>query len=694
MSDWDFEKDGPIKLKGNWKWWPNQIIEPEAILANEAALFKNALSVKVPSDWSDLKVIGSKADYNRGFASLAIKLKLGKKSRLFDYYVFGIASAYDAYIFDGNKAKKFLSNGLVSKNHNEAVSQYYPSAKSLKIERDEVFIFLQISNYDFRQIGIIAAPELGPLKERVLSLPVNYLISAILMGTFLFMSLYHILLFLQRKRHLESLWFGLGMIFLVSRTVSSERLLEPIFSENLSEFPFVFLIKTEYISMVCATFFSQLYLYEMLKNKLIKSFIPFLGGICFLFILGFLFSDSHSIFVGNLLNSFQLLLFCLLLIDAFIFIKMSIQGSRMARMMVIGFLLMALTVINDVLYSNAYINTVELMKYGLFLFIFFQAYLISDKFVKAYEKSEYLGENLKKEIEERTIRLEAEKKRAEESEKDAVLAKLIAESRKKQALEAQLQLETKSEIIKADLAAAANLQRTVNELPDLKTSGLEISSFYKPSENIGGDFVIVRELSDNRLFYCQGDISGKGPKAALASLYIRATVEQKIELLESSSQKLLEFLEGINDTITKSLSSEVFSTFSCGILRPDEKRLIYVNGGHPPAIISNDSRTQNLKPSVSPFGIDWSLEDKKMIVQESELEEGSYLLVFSDSVTELPGKAFSRERIGFNRALKISKEHLKEPGEKSAETLSKALLKKTENKNYDDDCSILLIKLY
>jgi signal transduction histidine kinase len=104
------------------------------------------------------------------------------------------------------------------------------------------------------------------------------------------------------------------------------------------------------------------------------------------------------------------------------------------------FLVLALTVVNDVLYYNQVISTFDMAKFGLFSFIFAQAFLLSIKFSKAFKSVEELSlkqakwsTELEKTVQERTqdlqITLEDLKltqKQLVESEKMAALGALVA----------------------------------------------------------------------------------------------------------------------------------------------------------------------------------------------------------------------------------------------------------------------------
>jgi hypothetical protein len=119
----------------------------------------------------------------------------------------------------------------------------------------------------------------------------------------------------------------------------------------------------------------------------------------------------------------------------FVFIKAAIKKREGALFSCMMFLVLALTVVNDVLYYNQVISTFDMAKFGLFSFIFAQAFLLSIKFSKAFQSVEELSlrqakwsTELEKTVQERTHDLQTTledlkltQKQLVESEKMAAL---------------------------------------------------------------------------------------------------------------------------------------------------------------------------------------------------------------------------------------------------------------------------------
>jgi len=74
LRQWDFDKDGPVELTGEWEFYWSTHLAPEDF-ADSAKPQKTGL-IKVPSVWNGYPVAGKKTSGD-GFATLRLKVLLG-----------------------------------------------------------------------------------------------------------------------------------------------------------------------------------------------------------------------------------------------------------------------------------------------------------------------------------------------------------------------------------------------------------------------------------------------------------------------------------------------------------------------------------------------------------------------------------------------------------------------------------------
>src|SRR5215213_1380139 len=91
------------------------------------------------------------------------------------------------------------------------------------------------------------------------------------------------------------------------------------------------------------------------------------------------------------------------------------------------------------------------------------------------------------------------------------------------------------ERIEQELRVARSIQHASlpEKVPDLE--GWQISPFYKPAREVGGDFYDFHLLSDGRLGVVVGDATGKGVPAALVMASARSMLRAVSQTLDSSS---------------------------------------------------------------------------------------------------------------------------------------------------------------
>ena len=180
----------------------------------------------------------------------------------------------------------------------------------------------------------------------------------------------------------------------------------------------------------------------------------------------------------------------------------------------------------------------------------------------------------------------------------------------------------KDALIKQDLSTAEETQKNLfASLPDIDV----IHGLVIPARNLSGDFLDYLQIG-NEIFFCQGDVSGKGIPAAL-------TVARCLALFRYMANQGC-----APEVIAKSLNQEMhqiterfertagFVTLFIGKYDLLKKTVKYLNCGHGNILICNQNLDIETKAAtLPPIGIvsseelNWSceyinLEDKKMFV--------------------------------------------------------------------------------
>ena len=205
--------------------------------------------------------------------------------------------------------------------------------------------------------------------------------------------------------------------------------------------------------------------------------------------------------------------------------------------------------------------------------------------------------------------------------------------------------------IEGELKVAKDIQLSM--LPKAFTptddnKNLDIYGQQISAHEVGGDFYDFL-LRDDKLFFCIGDVSGKGVPAALV---MSRTLDQFRN--EASHQDNLEEIVGfINKKLCSGNDTCIFITFFAGVLDLSSGLLHYCNGGHNKPFLISESIQANTselgiaelpaKPNL-PLGIS---DDAAYVVREYAVPPGTIIFLYTDGLTEAMNA--QNERFGLER---------------------------------------------
>src|SRR5215212_7616826 len=159
--------------------------------------------------------------------------------------------------------------------------------------------------------------------------------------------------------------------------------------------------------------------------------------------------------------------------------------------------------------------------------------------------------------------------------------------------------------IEQELRVARRIQQASlpPEVPELE--GWQITPYYQPAREVGGDFYDFHPLSEGRLGLVVGDATGKGVPAALVMSTTCGMLQAISQALDSSSSSPGEVLERVNETLVTRIPSNMFVTCFYAILDPKSGSLSYANAGHdlPYLNRSGDDDAEELRATGMPLGL-------------------------------------------------------------------------------------------
>jgi serine phosphatase RsbU (regulator of sigma subunit)/ketosteroid isomerase-like protein len=210
------------------------------------------------------------------------------------------------------------------------------------------------------------------------------------------------------------------------------------------------------------------------------------------------------------------------------------------------------------------------------------------------------------------------------------------------------------ERIEQELRVARRIQHASlpKEVPELE--GWQISPYYQPAREVGGDFYDFHLLSEGKLGLVVGDATGKGVPAALVMATTCGMLQAVAQALGASSSPG-EVLERVNETLVARIPPNMFVTCFYAILDPKSGHLSYANAGHDLPYLQRRGDAEELMARGMPLGLmpGMSYEER-----EVALEAGEAAFLYSDGLVEAHDP--KGEMFGFPRLRALVAEHAAE----------------------------------
>jgi signal transduction histidine kinase len=381
LEDWNFSEDPPVNLNGEWQFYWNQLLDPEAF--NNGSHLEQTGFITLPGIWNDYQVEGE-AINGKGFATFRLEIKLENQRESLALKILDMATAYKIWINND----LVLSNGLVGNNAENSQAQFLPQTARIRSSSDKIFVTLQISNYQHKKGGawttILFGSEQNIREKRENRLAINLF----LFGSLMIMAFYHFGLYILRRNEPSPLFFSFVCGLIALRTLLvDERFLNHLFPD----FSWEILQKLEYI-----TFYISIPCFAMFLTSLFSEFSKRVIWIALLvstFFSVFTLVTPTGIFSYGLVY-YEYFLVGIAIYGLYGFVRVLLNKREGAIWTTCGFAILLITVLVDILAVNGLIPNVNISSTGLFLFIFFQSIMMSKRFSTAFSKLELLSREL------------------------------------------------------------------------------------------------------------------------------------------------------------------------------------------------------------------------------------------------------------------------------------------------------------
>ena len=197
--------------------------------------------------------------------------------------------------------------------------------------------------------------------------------------------------------------------------------------------------------------------------------------------------------------------------------------------------------------------------------------------------------------------------------------------------------------IENELTIAHNIQMAM--LPKIfppypERKDIDIYGMLTPAKAVGGDLFDFY-IRDEKLFFCIGDVSGKGVPASL----VMAVTRSLFRNVSSHSSEPGQIATALNKALSEGNETNMFVTFFVGVLNLTDGSLLYCNAGHEAPLLVGKGIGVLPCDANLPLGImsDWSFTQQQVTIYPQTV-----IFLFTDGLSEAEDAdhmQFGEERI-------------------------------------------------
>lgn len=396
---WDFAEQGIVSLTGQWEFYWGRFLEPTDFV--DGAPSVDAL-VSLPHMWGR----DGRETEHEGFATyrLRIRLDAGQARDLKALYVNEISTAYKLYINGELMAK----TGDVGDSRATMEPKSYSKSIVFHPREGDNELIIQVSNFVHRKGGILSRIQFGDESDIARSRELHSSKQVFVAAALAVMGAYHLALRFLRRKDTISMLAGIICGLMTLRVMVLGDSMLALFTPWIK---WEWATKVEFLTVFLGIPLIMIFIRLVYPQEVRRSISRLIVWVCSIFFAMALLTPPSTF-------TYIEVPFCLILIGIMgYWIYVLMQAVRYKRIGALPNLMAALvmvaSVVNDILYNNHYIETMELSSYGVLLFFFVQTLVIAHKYSKAFVDVEHfsselalMNQKLEGKIKERTEALE------------------------------------------------------------------------------------------------------------------------------------------------------------------------------------------------------------------------------------------------------------------------------------------------
>ena len=240
--------------------------------------------------------------------------------------------------------------------------------------------------------------------------------------------------------------------------------------------------------------------------------------------------------------------------------------------------------------------------------------------------------------------------------------------------------------IESELNVASNIQMSM--LPSVfpNREGLDMHASMTPAKEVGGDLYGYL-LKGDSLYFCVGDVSGKGVPASL----FMAQVTRLFRTLANQQMTPADICTHMNEALSGDENpTNMFVTMFVGMVNLQSGHLKFCNAGHNPPVIGGGEHHGEFLQMLPnfPIGVLPGLEFQG---EEIDTIKGRALFLYTDGLNEAENR--EHEQFGDDQLLSILRNTHFESAQQVVETLYNEVQRHRDGADPNDDLTMMCLRM-
>ena len=249
------------------------------------------------------------------------------------------------------------------------------------------------------------------------------------------------------------------------------------------------------------------------------------------------------------------------------------------------------------------------------------------------------------------------------------------------------------ERIESELRIARDIQMSMVPGVFPEYEGLDMFASMTPAKEVGGD-LYGYVMQGDRLYFCVGDVSGKGVPASL----FMAQSARLFRTLATEGMMPADIAFRMNNALSENNDRGMFVTMFIGLLHLETGRLDYCNCGHnPPILVGSEKGKVNSEKFATAEFLKMEYENQPLGLWEDDPFEGEsindirgrQLLIYTDGLNEAENQ--QKELLGNKRLLELMADASSLDSRQVIDMLKEAVEQHRAGAEPNDDLTLMCI---